>query len=50
MYQFFGKKNESRIEAGRKIADILGVGKNIDYRLGSLCSLPLDSNEANVVY
>jgi 2-polyprenyl-3-methyl-5-hydroxy-6-metoxy-1,4-benzoquinol methylase len=33
-----------------KIAYILGVENNIDFRTGRLGCLPLDNNEANVVY
>lgn len=42
--------NEPRLDAGRKISNILGVENNIDFRKGRLGSLPLDNNEANVVY
>lgn len=42
--------NEARLDAGRKIADILGVGHRIDWRVGALGNLPVKDKEADVVY
>jgi 2-polyprenyl-3-methyl-5-hydroxy-6-metoxy-1,4-benzoquinol methylase len=42
--------DEARLEAGKKISGILGVGKNIDWRVGSLEELPIEKKCADVIY
>ena len=42
--------NGPRLMAGKAIANFLGIGDRIDWRTGSLGDLPLDNNEADVVY
>jgi SAM-dependent methyltransferase len=42
--------NEPRLEAGRRISEILGVADRIDWRVGRLGQLPLGDREARVVY
>jgi len=42
--------NEPRLKAGEKIAEILGVGDRIDWRIGALGNLPLKDKESNVSY
>ncbi len=43
-------RDEPRLEAARRIGDILGVEDRIDWRPGSLGRLPLGDREARVVY
>ena len=42
--------NESRLQAARRIADILGVERAIDWRVGGLPRLPLMDHEADVTF
>jgi 2-polyprenyl-3-methyl-5-hydroxy-6-metoxy-1,4-benzoquinol methylase len=42
--------NEPRLEAARRISEILGVADRIDWRVGGLGQLPLGDREARVVY
>jgi 2-polyprenyl-3-methyl-5-hydroxy-6-metoxy-1,4-benzoquinol methylase len=42
--------DEARLEAGKKISGILGVGEKIDWRVGSLEELPMEDKYADVVY
>lgn len=42
--------NEVRLDAAREIADILGIGDKIDWRVGGLGNLPLKDKETDVVY
>jgi 2-polyprenyl-3-methyl-5-hydroxy-6-metoxy-1,4-benzoquinol methylase len=42
--------NRLRLQAAKRIACILGVEQRIDWRVGSLGSLPLNDREADVVY
>lgn len=42
--------NESRLNAGKEIAGILGIADRIDWRTGILGELPLEDKEADIVY
>jgi 2-polyprenyl-3-methyl-5-hydroxy-6-metoxy-1,4-benzoquinol methylase len=42
--------DEARLEAGKEISDILGVGEKIDWRVGSLEELPMEDKYADVIY
>jgi SAM-dependent methyltransferase len=42
--------DEARLDAARRIAEILGVGDRIDWRVGMLGDLPLADGEARVTY
>ena len=42
--------NESRVAAGKQIANILGVGDRIDWCVGTLGQLPLKNRKADIVY
>ncbi|MFW6364709.1 MAG: class I SAM-dependent methyltransferase [Bacteroidota bacterium] len=42
--------DKERLEAAKKIAQILGVSERIDWRVGGLGFLPLSDKEADVVY
>ena len=42
--------DEARLDAARRIAEILGVGDRIDWRVGMLGRLPLADGEARVTY
>jgi SAM-dependent methyltransferase len=41
---------EPRLMAGKEIAGILGVAEKIDWRVGSLGSLPLEDREGDIVF
>jgi SAM-dependent methyltransferase len=40
----------ARLEAGQKIAKLLGLADRIDWRVGSLCAIPMANGEADVTY
>ncbi|NOZ36718.1 MAG: class I SAM-dependent methyltransferase [Gammaproteobacteria bacterium] len=42
--------NKARLDAGKKIANILGIGDRIDWRVGGLQRIPLKDKEADIVY
>ena len=42
--------NRKRLEAGKEIARILNIESKIDWRVGSLGSLPIDEREVDIVY
>ncbi|WP_019503545.1 bifunctional 2-polyprenyl-6-hydroxyphenol methylase/3-demethylubiquinol 3-O-methyltransferase UbiG [Pleurocapsa sp. PCC 7319] len=42
--------NETRLNAGKKIANILGIEDKIDWRIGALGDLPIKDQEADIVY
>jgi SAM-dependent methyltransferase len=42
--------NEERLDAARRIADILGVRQRIEWRLGGLGKLPLGDKEADATF
>ncbi len=44
------ERDKERLEAGKEIANILGIADKIDWRVGSLEKLPLEEREADIVY
>ena len=44
------EKDEARISAARKIAKVLGVADNIEWKIGSLAELPLHDRSFDAVY
>ncbi|MEZ5082509.1 MAG: class I SAM-dependent methyltransferase [Bacteroidales bacterium] len=42
--------DENRVVAGREIVKLMGIGEQIEWRAGSLGSLPLEDRVADVVY